>query len=553
LRCPLALALALVLSLGGAGCTGMVPDRGASPAPGAAPDAAIPHDTAAALDTAAPDTPKDDDGATATPPPSGGGDAPAAASDSLDGAAGDGGALPPGPYARGLRISLLEASQGVFVKLASDGKAVPVDDRNAPLIEGRPLFFRLHVATGAGFVDRPMRAVLALESADGTRRQLVDEKTIAGSSTVGSLEGTFNFLCPAEAVTPGLRVSAAVYESLSSTDPEPPATAAPRFPGADDAGLDLAVKAGKMELDLVLVPAIGEGGALMDSPERRQRIERYLFDVYPIQKLNATWRQPLRFPTRVGYPAALMALAQARMADDAPPGTYYHLLLAVEDSTETYLGIGNFAGTTAADAARRIAVTFVRERSIDSELDTISHEMGHNHGQKHVPGCMATGVDTAYPYPNTGVGVNGHSLSEGTLMLATKYKDYMGYCYPTWISDYTWRAFERRVRLVSAFPAAGKTDPLAERSLQGFAAPAGPPAWGVVTGDLVPPGARATPPRHAEILLDDGRHLTAPVAVQALGDGDHQGREIAVRLPTLGEIARVTVVVDGQRYDVERP
>ena len=49
---------------------------------------------------------------------------------------------------------------------------------------------------------------------------------------------------------------------------------------------------------------------------------------------------------------------------------------------------------------------------VDSLLDTISHEMGHNHGRNHAPGCNAAGVDMNFPYaPGPGIGVNGCSLT----------------------------------------------------------------------------------------------------------------------------------------------
>ena len=106
-----------------------------------------------------------------------------------------------------------------------------------------------------------------------------------------------------------------------------------------------------MVLDVVMVPAIGPGGMVDAAPERRKRVEDHLFDVYPVQKVNVRWREPLRFATRTSASAGFQALPWPAPATGAGPATYYHLLLAKEDSTEGYLGIANLAGATMNDGA----------------------------------------------------------------------------------------------------------------------------------------------------------------------------------------------------------
>jgi hypothetical protein len=312
-----------------------------------------------------------------------------------------------------------------------------------------------------------------------------------------------------------------------------------------------------MEMDVVMVRAIGVGGPLMDTPERRGRVESYLSDVYPVQKFNVRWRDQVTLTKKISRNDGFALLAQLRTMDGAKPHEYYHLLVAVEDTVETLLGIANLAGPTAADGPRRIGMTFVRKRSIDSELDSISHEMGHNLGRNHVAGCNAAGIDPNYPYKNTAVGVDGYSLSERTFKPAAMYKDLMGYCYPTWISDYTLDGFAKRVRLVTAFaPAASATPPststLGERSLQGFVSlPGGPaPRWAIVDGALVSPLLRPAHARSARIVLRDGQVVNTAVQVQPLGD-DGITAEIAAALPATGEIQRIDIDVDGRSYTLD--
>jgi hypothetical protein len=475
------------------------------------------------------------------------------------GALGDGGpeALPEdaatdaptasGPLARGLTLSLIEAAQAVFVPLARAGAEVPAEGRRLELIEGRALFVRASFTTANGFAARPLRALLTVESAPGQAPQVfTDEKTIGAATKAGDLATSFNFLLPATMVTPTARFALSVHEAAAVTTPEP--ATPPRFPATGTTAFG--IKAGKMQLDLVITPAVGPTGTLADSPERRARIERYLFDVYPVQKLNIRWRPLVRLTKKISAADGFTLMRDWRTMDGAKPHEYYHMLVPVEDTSESYLGIANFAGAGQNEGARRIAITFVTKRAIDSELDTISHEMGHNHGRSHVAGCNAQGVDKNYPYANTMVGVSGYALSDGTLKPAPMYKDLMGYCYPTWISDYTFAGFAERVRTVSAFPGAGAVSTAASRSLQAFvdtAAPGGA-RFAVVEGAVLAAGVRPTPSQFARIV-SGGRVLTTGVADQALGD-DGRVHELAVDLP-LASVDRIEITAAGQSYTLD--
>ena len=449
-----------------------------------------------------------------------------------------------GAWARGIRVGLVEIAQGVFIKLGQGDTVVAPASRNAELIEGRPAFVRVHVTTDPGFVGRPLRGVLRLEQAGGGPRELEETKPVSGPSNEPQLATTFNFLLPAEAMKPQARLEVAIYETAAAEGPDP--LVPPRFPAMGT--LDLDVKAGRMVLDVVMVPVIGPTGPLADTPERRKRVENHLYDVYAIQKLNIRWRAPVRVMERLSAADGFELLSETRTQDNARPNEYYHLLIAVESSTETYLGIANGAGATPNDGPRRIAMTFVRMHAIDSELDTISHEMGHNHGRGHPAGCNAGGVDTRFPYPMTGVGVSGYSLMDSAWKNGKTHKDLMGYCYPTWISDYSYMGFLRRVRAVSAFAGSGGMA-LSGRSLQGFHQRGqGTPRWSAVDGQLVEASLAPTRERQARITLDDGRVLVAPVAIQEMSQGGVH--ELAVNLPDEGTVAAVEVLVDGQSWSV---
>jgi hypothetical protein len=162
---------------------------------------------------------------------------------------------------------------------------------------------------------------------------------------------------------------------------------------------------------------------------------------------------------------------------------------------------------------------------------------------------MASGVDPAFPYANTGVGVDGYSIPEVAFKSRAKFKDVMGYCYPTWISDYTWNAFAARIRITTAF---SSTSPLLtkvpQRSVQGFQTRGRRPQWGIVDGPLVSVDEPIAGARWARIFGADGRSTRVPVDLLRSPAGpEPDARVVAFNVPD-GPIAHVEVHVDGARW-----
>ena len=456
---------------------------------------------------------------------------------------------PPGPWARGVTVGLVEVTQGVFVKIGEGSTVLDPAMRNAPLIEGRPVFVRVHVVAGAGFTARRLRGVLNWEVGDGTTRAIEDARMIAGSSNVERLDTTFNFLVPADGVKPKAALAVSIYEGTEAGAGAEPSTP-PRFPPSGST--DLAIKAGKMEIDIVVMPVVGMGGALMDTPERRKKLENDFYDLYPVQKVNLRVREPFMAPARItSSGAGFTALRNARMTDNAKPWEYYHLIVARQDTNFGFAGVASGAGASANDGPRRVGITVTGTRTLDGNTNTFAHEIGHNHGRNHAPACGAAGPDMMFPYMMGNMGVNGFSLSTMTLKSKAMFKELMGYCRPRWISDYTWKQLETRLRAVNALAAQGATPgnnmALQTRSLQAFVGPGETPEFGVVTGDLGE-GLLPAPGRQARLRLADGRQMMAPVSVQLLSDD--VTRELAVSLPDGEEVVSAEVEIDGQRFSV---
>jgi hypothetical protein len=451
---------------------------------------------------------------------------------------------PAGPWARGVRVGLVEVTQGVFIKVGEGGNAIAAPMRNASLIEGRPMFARVHVATDPGFAARQLRTVLSIGYADGSKFEIEDAKMVAGPSNVERLESTFNFQVPADKVTPNSALVASIYETGAAMGPDP--MVLPRFPAMG--GADLGVKAGKMELTIVFVP----DGPLMDTPERRKKLEQDVWDLYPVQKVNFKYHAPIPLMGAFSSAKGFAILRDAREADGAKPWEYYHYLTAATGAG--FSGVSRGAGAGINAAASRVSITLVRGAAIDGNTNTVAHETGHANGVSHMPGCGAAGPDNAYPYKMIpgDLGVNGYSLTFNAFKSRTMWRELMSYCRPRWVSDYVWNKFETRVRTVTGFEAMAGTamgQMMAARSLQGFASPGEHPNWGIVAGRMVDETTVVTPDRYALLRLADGRQVRMPVAVNYATDDET--REFAINLTdadfTDGEVMEAEVFIDGER------
>jgi hypothetical protein len=180
----------------------------------------------------------------------------------------------------------------------------------------------------------------------------------------------------------------------------------------------------------------------------------YLTDVtyrmYPVPSIITTTHAALPYsgPCYSGVPNPapndwinILDVVTSAWAADGYPDSYYYGLLHIYCGSGCIAGIGRIG--------QKAAVGFDGFGAAHSYASqTHAHEVGHNHGRWHAPGCGVTGADPAFPYVSNSEGYIGNSahpnygfdIKSQMISAYATYYDIMGYCDPQWISDYTYKA-----------------------------------------------------------------------------------------------------------------
>jgi hypothetical protein len=369
--------------------------------------------------------------------------------------------LAEGPTLEGLALF-----QGVQVRLAVDG--APVASRNAPVVAARRAVVRAYVSTLA-------RTTVSgeLEVREGARIVAIHRDTITldGASRDDAPESVLAFDVPAEQITETASLSVRLV-SASGT----PASSSPhpaRLP-RDGSTLPLRAEDDGAGLELVLVPIRWDGdgsGRLPDTSDAwLERLRSLLTAMYPLVDVElrvrapVPWNDSLTWTGNVDFGAINSMLLDLRVEDGASPRAYYYALVAPAESHAAYCGGGctngqSFVVSDPASDGYRVGsgVGFGTEAT----AQTLAHELGHIHGRRHAPCGGANGPDPAYPYDVAAIGVWGFDPRTSTFFDPSETHDFMSYCSPDWISDYTWSAIFERTIAVSALSA-----PIARETLR---------------------------------------------------------------------------------------
>ncbi len=325
-----------------------------------------------------------------------------------------------------------EETVGPLLDYAIDGaymtQAAQLPSGTVPLVASRAALLRTFVRANQGN-NTQLTVRVRLYQGDALYRTLSvpsPTATVPLDVNEGVFDRSWNVLIDAGDVREGMRFVVDFGEAPGVVDAKPDNN---RWPLSGTRPVDVRVAPGfAMTLVPVHHPVDGlTGNVTVANAPTLFSIARALF---PLQNTQLTVRAP--FSTS----------APAMLAGDAN-GAWFTLLnemnalrIAESAGNAHYAGIvattyANGVGGIAAIAGR----TFISWDKPASAPSVLAHELGHNFGRYHSPGCGAGFIDGSYPY---GTGIGGWGWNGTGLMHPLTTNDIMGYCTVQWISDYTW-------------------------------------------------------------------------------------------------------------------
>ena len=305
---------------------------------------------------------------------------------------------------------------------------------SVPLIAGRDALLRVFVTGDRESYFQPVVEASFYRNDTLARRFVMEPgfEVMPTEVEEGRLELSFDVLVPGSLIEPGT-------EMFVEVDPERHVPAGPesirRVPPVGRLPIDVRVLPA-MELTVVPIVTASENGTDVygwttgitpDSPQLR-----HARSVLPIGELTVTvhdgFMTSADLGTASGWSQLLGELTYLRVTE-GERGYYYGAVNL--DGETTPRGLGFIGHPVAVGRAHG---------------ETLAHEIGHNLGLHHAPCGGAVAPDQAFPYPGGSIGVWGYDVHAERLVSALLYRDFMGYCSPSWVSDYHFtRAMEFRL------------------------------------------------------------------------------------------------------------
>lgn len=307
-------------------------------------------------------------------------------------------------------------------------QAVQKLDNSVTLISGRDAMLRVFPVANSTNTVQPVVRVNVY--GNGVLRTTLTATTTGTSVPTainqGSMAASWNVRVPAAYVQPGLGIQAvvdpdnAIAESNES-DNVYPATGVP---------LPLTVRTVN-PLNLTFVPVTTSANSVTGnvSSSNGDAFLQGTRDMLPVGEVSYAVRAPY-------------TTSNALLSD----GTGWVPLLNELDALRVAEGGRNYYGVVKVGYSSGVAGygyisrgTSVGWDYLPSGSGILAHELGHNFSRNHAPCGGVSGADANYPYSGGQIGVFGYNVRTNALQQNTT-ADLMGYCNPSWISDYTFNA-----------------------------------------------------------------------------------------------------------------
>lgn len=371
-----------------------------------------------------------------------------------------------------------------------------------PAVSKRPALLRVFFSPRRALIGRVLSGRLDWDAEDGQPPHVFSSTaTVYGRSTDGALASSLNFEIPASAMTSGVEWSLEIRDETVCPPPEA-STPTFRIPTTGTHTLQ-SWDVGPLDVTLVPFRYLPDGsGRLPDlSPERLRIYREVLLGMFPVEDVRIRVRPPVDWDRTISGDARswtplLIELYALRARDAPPPSTYYYGLIQPTEEFRAYrgtvAGVASVAGPSSVGTRGGVGLGY----PVPFSGDIMAHELGHAMGRLHAPCGDPESVDPDFPDANLGatLGSWGYDHIGSTLLDPRTHKDFMSYCSPTWISDYSFaRLVERLAFVLNA--ARLQRGPELRGRLVGFG-PSGP-FWSKPM-DLVMPDGSALPVRYLD-------------------------------------------------------
>ena len=364
----------------------------------------------------------------------------------------DAGPAPDAPAAQAFadQVSLSEIAsfQTVKVDLMKDG--ADIVKTNAPIVSERATLLRAYVTVAKKWKAATIDAELDV-TVDGRTYVFNDSKTISKSSTDDNLGSTFDFSLPEALVHPTTTYALKVWREDTGEEIDYPTDGTTRTLPVSDGGA----------VHVVMVPIRYDADSSQRLPNLGDaELARYhdtLYSMYPTAIVNVEVHEPLPWaqaidPLGPGWDEVLTAVADLRAKDKPAANVFYVAAFEPAESISAFcnkggciLGIAPLAGPNDVDLRVAAVLGYGGQLGPNTLLQELAHAMGRDHAD-----CGgADGVDPAFPYPGAGIGNWGYDIVAKELVDPGTVSDFMGYCSPVWISDYTYKGLFKRITYVS--------------------------------------------------------------------------------------------------------
>lgn len=325
---------------------------------------------------------------------------------------------------------------------------------NATVAENKASIVRVYLSPAGGpLYQGALACDIEFDYPDSTKKMFTDKHVLTSVSKDSDMTSTYDFPLAAADVVPDMTFKVKIY------DPKKPQNAM-TYPN-DGTTDSLRVKGYVSDFRIQIVPVHYTADAMDLLPDvsssQMNLYKQTILQMYPLAKVSLMPPHvPVEWSTKVspggtGWDELLMQIAQTRVDDNPPADVYYIGSFRPTSAFGSYCNNGCILGLSPVpapdDATGRVSL--IVGYTGQSSADTLNHELGHALGRLHAP-CGAPGqVDPKFPYSTGGIGVWGYDYTNDSLVDPSgQVHDFMSYCSPVWVSDYTYKYLYQRIAYV---------------------------------------------------------------------------------------------------------